>query len=1236
MTSAADCSQNRDELRLVREGTSQDQRLSPALDPAYAPADERGVANDMVFAQAYSAFLQYYDAGNAPAGDWKPFFSGDLSVQLAVAAVQDVEYYKSNQKEFFDFVNNQQNQSHEQQLKERLGYLFSLVGTLAQRLDALQQGLPAEISLKGMLQNLIASQLAPAFQRLLAYYKADDAVVPITDRLVADAQPGLIIMGSTTVVFKDLYHAGLSGTWITDSSADWQSYLAGIAADASVFGSGATVFERINHIATHNLFTSIFDQFLKAYARTVAAANLALQASFTDWDRHEPHYALFLAFLRLFVYARAELNTLTGRHLDFYYREVLRLKEKAAQPGHAHLLVALANQAQSRDFPAGELFQAGKDDLGSDAFFANDRDFVANQALVASLSTLYRHKNGPNETLPHQDGRLFASPVANSDDGPGADLTSVDQSWQPFYNKIYRDGALSAIDMPKAEVGFAIASHHLLLAEGSRVVVLEFSVGNVQQLQALTDDYKDGVVCQFTGEKGWIQKPAVVFATDGDLLLLAVALTGADPAVVPYAADLHGYDLQTDLPVLMVKLQQQDTADYLYPLLQDLEISGIDLTVYVQHLKTLAVSNDFGPVDSSKPFQPFGAQPVANSSLVVGSREAFQKTLSGATLNVQWQATPAPYGGKIVQVNTDYLQAGIWQQSGLDASDIQSSYFPLIDGGGAEPYLDAPDLSSQEFFATSSRSGFVRLRLSGDFGQSDFEQALIDYIKRVTDSDPNNDGSKPLPPVAPSIGELSLDYTARQTIALDSADQAQFDGRAALFLHVAPFGSAEQHPYLKIKDDIADKAVYLLPQFKHVNVLDPKLPKGAPVEHEAEFLLGVSGLIPPQNLALLFEVADGTADPLSEKPVPHLHWSYLRDNEWIAFAKNDVDDLTGELLDSGIVTFAMPRDASAANTLFPGGQHWIRGAVASQSDAVCRLRLVAAQALQATFADKGNDPAFPAKVLPPGTINKLDQPDADVKSVSQPFESFGGRGQEAPGAFYTRVSERLRHKDRAIGLWDYERLLLEAFPQIYKAKCLNHTQYEPNESGTGVYRELAPGHVTIVTIPDQQFHNLRDPFRPYTSLGLLAQIGTFLGQRLSCFAQLHVKNPQFEEIKADFKVRLYPGFDESFYLARLNESVIRFLSPWAFPGGGTPSFGGKVYKSVLINFAEEQPYVDYVTDFKLFHTFQDLNDVQQTEEGDEVQGSKAISILVSARNHVIAALNPAEVQTVGENCPCAA
>ncbi len=39
----------------------------------------------------------------------------------------------------------------------------------------------------------------------------------------------------------------------------------------------------------------------------------------------EPHFALVLAFLHLFEKLQAHQNTLTKRHLDFYYREVLQL-----------------------------------------------------------------------------------------------------------------------------------------------------------------------------------------------------------------------------------------------------------------------------------------------------------------------------------------------------------------------------------------------------------------------------------------------------------------------------------------------------------------------------------------------------------------------------------------------------------------------------------------------------------------------------------------------------------------------------------------------------------------------------------------------------------------------------------------------------------------------------------------------------------------------------------------------
>lgn len=1281
MSTSTDCSQNRDQLQLVREGTSREQRLYPALDPAYAPVDEHSIEHRMVFAQAYAACLKYHDPTNTEAGDWKPFFSEDVSVRLAVAAVQDVTYYRQKVKEFAAFLNDRKNRKYTD-LRNHLDYLFSCCATLAIRLDLLKESLPPEIALGQSLRNLVQGRLAPALMRLISYRKGGEAIagtkpvnLGVQEKAAVDTLDGkevpLAILGGDAVKFSVLGSADLSKDWT--KGEDWQTYYDGINGDDSVYGDGNTVFNRVNHIATHNLFTSVLDQFLKAYAHAVSNAKQELEKNLAERDRHEPHYALFLALLRLFEHARAEANTITGRHLDFYYREILRLKEKDAAPGHAHLLVELAKQVDSHEFKAGILFKAGKDGLGRDVYFASNRDFVANKAKVAALKTIYRHgieKVGTTAPTDIHEGRLYASPVANSDDGLGAELTSEDQSWHPFFNKTYEGRSLSKIRMPEAEVGFAIASHYLLMAEGKRTVTVNFtttsSVGAQLHYAAefmqyvdkfvppknfkkkyrfpwetaheISDsiNYNEDIVCLFTGEKGWVEKTASIFDIKDDALKLEIELSGADPAIVPYSAKKHGYGFSTDLPILLVKLRHQEKVEYIYPLLQDVEITKIDLEVDAKNLKTLAVSNDFGPVDTSKPFQPFGASPVKDNALIIGSNEVFQKKLSEATVKVKWQSPPEPFGDKKdkVEVITEYLQGGMWQNYKL-GPDVQKKItekseelfsFSLLgepESDKLPPYLDAPDLSKLENYNNSSRHGFVRLKISDDFGQGKYQDELLNYIVKATDDIANNEVEKPTPPTGPSITELTLNYTANQTITLDS-DKSKFEKRQSRFFHIAPFGHAEQHPVLN-----SSKKVHLLPQFEFQR-------DKAKQESEAEFYIGVTALKPPQNLALLFQVADGTANPLTEKPDKHIHWGYLHDNEWMPFAENEVEDRTGGLLNSGIVTFAVPRDASNTNTILPAGMHWIRGAVASGSEAVCRLVMVAAQALEVTYADKDNDPAFPARVLDTGTIGKLDQPDAAVKKITQPFPTFGGRGKEAPTAFHTRVSERLRHKERAIALWDYERLVLEAFPQIYKVKCLNHTQYEATENGSGIYRELAPGHVTVVTIPNQQFHNLRDPLQPYTSLGLLEEIESFLSKRLSCFVKLHVRNPEFEEVKVTFKVRLHDGFDETFNVKKLNTDITRFLSPWAFPGGAPPTFGGKIRKSALINFIEDQPCVDYVTDFQLFHSFLDNHNNPQTVEKDEVAGSKAVSILVSAMEHEITTFNPAEIDAPGEKCPCTA
>ncbi len=1271
---SSDCKQNTDPLKLIRSGTSQDQRLPAALNPAlpdWPRSIERKPEHAMVFARQYADFLQFYSSDNTVTGNWQAFFSRDISAQLAVAAIENVDDYRLQVKASFDFLHNNSNQANEAELKQQLGYLFSYAGSLARQLDLFKQLLPSEIALKGLLQNLIQRQLASTFGRLVSYYKADLALAA-ADRLIGDSTSGMTILGASTAVFSEIYSFEFSQDWILDGAPDWQTYAENLAADASVYGSGSSVFDRINHIATHNLFGSIYDQFLKALARCVSEAQNALAATFTDLDDHEPHYALFLAFLRLFEHVRAETDTLTQRHLDFYYRDILRLKERPAEPSRVHVLAELAKQAESHEIAPGALLKAGKDAGGVDAYFANDRAFVANKAQVTALQNVYRHSNSTHDSLPFNDGRLFAAPIANSEDGLGAKLLSQDLSWQPFFNKQYQAGELTAINMPQATVGFAVASHYLLLAEGTRTITLSFSVTGITTAFSLAAD----VDCLLTGLEGWFNAPVTAFSGSGTAMSLTITLDGGLPAVTPYVAKVHGFAFVTDLPIMRIVLKHRSDANFVYATLEAIRVQAMSLTVAVIGLKSLALSNDFGALDSAKPFQPFGAQPAKYNSLLIGSREAFQKHLSVCKLNTIWQTDPAPYK-KSVKLDIEFLHHGQWQSSSIPAIDITAQQFNLSAGlnNPVAPFIDAADLSEQQAFDSASRHGFVRLKTNDDFGQSDYEQALIDYIvnkispdgtsettniasrKLISDvavSTPSDfltdyfqslkEDPKPIPPIGPFMLQLTMEYTATQNFTLSAGTQSDFDARAGHFYHLGPFGHAEQHGFLK--NTAPDSNLYLLPPFKHINTagknaFDPQQPANNAINHEAEFYIGLTSLKPPQSLALLFQVADGTADPLSSKPDPHLHWSYLTANEWQPFDAYSIEDTTDSWLNSGIVTLAVPDDASADNTLLPAGQYWLRVAVAKESDAVCRLQLVAAQAFSATFSDQGNDPAFTDAPLLAGSIVKLDQPHADVKAINQPFSSFGGRGREQAGAFYTRISERLRHKDRAIALWDYERLLLEAFPQIYQVKCLNHTHYEPDTGGgSGIYKELAPGYVSIVTIPNQALQNQRDPLRPYTSLGLLHDIEVFMQQRLSCFVKLYVKNPLFEEVGLDFKVRFHAGFDETFYANQLNDAITRFLSPWAFTDASQPSFGGKIYRSVLLNFVEEQPYVDYVTDFKLSHHYQQFHeDGSITEEivadSADVQGSKAVSLLVSAREHVISVINPAQ-DTPGATCACAA
>jgi len=947
---------------------------------------------------------------------------------------------------------------------------------------------------------------------------------------------------------------------------------------------------------------------------------------FLSWLRQhqetKPHLALFLGFLYMFRVVQADLNTITQRHLDFYYREVLQLREQPAVADQVAVIFQLAKHVHRHEVKAGTLLKAGKDGTGVERLYRVEEDVVVNRAEVAEMRALLANIQ--------TDHRLYVSPVANSADGQGAEIETEEKSWATFGQP----------GRAQAEIGFAVASPVLFLAEGTRVVTIKliFKDALPFKVSHIYDEDKDASPSHafrvaFSGEEEWIfpsvfSKPVilpeketneeedtdVVEETEKEYSLsLEVTLSPDQPAVAAYNREVLSTPLNTRWPVVRLTLDPDWAEEpYLYALLKDAEVIRVELTVQVDGVRNLILQNGQGLLDPSKPFLPFGSRPFVGSNFYVGSWEVFQKDIYGLKLDFSWNELPGEgLDSYYDHSNSTYkrekadfqYQAALLNKRGwIDAGGSGELFASSASDGSStiEAIGDSPVLKYGSNAAMApfgrydvrTQRGFLRLSLRNkDFGHSVFQKIYSESAILLATWKPVGDDDQPpelpSPPYTPSMQDLSLSYSSTVTISTEKGDEQ--------FFHIHPFGASEQ-----------GLNGYLLPH----------------ITEEGQLFIGIRRLAPPQTLSLLIAVAEGSANPDSARQT--VHWSYLAGNGWSSLeeGRHILHDSTKGLLQTGIIRFDIPKDASLEHTRLPAGLHWIRASVKVDPDAVCRLIDIRAQALFARFQDQGNDPDHQRQPLPAETIGKLLVSDAAVDKVIQPYASFGGKVKEARPDFYTRTSERLRHKNRAITIWDYERLILNRFPSVYKVKCVNHTRFTGKLKN---YSEMAPGHVTLIIISNVQNKNAVDPLRPKASLALLAEIEDYIRAVNPPCIKVHVHNPIYEEVMVDFKVQFRSGVDAGYYRQRLEREIRSFLSPWASDCVADIRFGGRIHKSVALNFVEERSYVDYVSCFRMYH----LVDGKKGSDTDEAVATTGVSILGSTDGHEIRLIGEDE-----EDCGC--
>ncbi|MCK7559676.1 hypothetical protein MKQ70_33920 [Chitinophaga sedimenti] len=187
--------------------------------------------------------------------------------------------------------------------------------------------------------------------------------------------------------------------------------------------------------------------------------------------------------------------------------------------------------------------------------------------------------------------------------------------------------------------------------------------------------------------------------------------------------------------------------------------------------------------------------------------------------------------------------------------------------------------------------------------------------------------------------------------------------------------------------------------------------------------------------------------------------------------------------------------------------------------------------------------------------------------------------------------------------------MLQQFPEIYKVKCLQHSS-----GATGhCCAHQSPGDVTLIVVPDLRNANAIHPLEPKVSKDVLVRAADYLQQHCSFFTTVYVENPRYEKVLLECKVRFTTQGANGYYKKKLNEELVQFLSPWAFDSSLDITFGGAVRKSVLLNFIDERPYVDFVTDCHMYHV------VNGQRSGDlgEIFVSDPRAILVSGSQHTI-------------------
>lgn len=1238
----------------INNGVSQNERGSPLLLPDAVKIDDRNILDLVSFLGEYASLLNYYSYNKTTGepernGDWS-FFANDPLFRLAEIATSDASTFSKE----IALIQNvfQKKEVPASEMVYALRLLFDLIARLYTKINTwltYQDVLPEDFreKLTKIVQNKLSFLLTQTRKKAEFYKNTENR----SDYNYFD--PSLI------AAFDKRY-------WLYEEPK-------GLAIEETK--NSAT-----NQIDNYQKVVDIAQEIVNQHNKLADIARSTFYKLLEGKSDKNPNMGLLLSFLNLFEKAQEKINRIPERHLNFYYHDVLKFNETKILPDKTFVVISPVPGNGDLLLKKGLLFNAGKDLNGNTITYQALQDLVVNQAQIAELKTVFVAANpiaqppGKEMEQPLITGIFsagYASPIPPDKAFP---LFGEDQ--------FMYSGEQQTMSTIKPGFAVSSAAFFLNEGQRTINLSLHFTESSftehfVHRIQELADktglrDF-DGIFRQIfhqaiqvsgTGLKGWfsLEVSGITYTIQPEPCIgLTLILDPDQEALVAYNAKIHGTSYATPYPVLEFKLSN-NFPYYSYNFLNKLELSRIVVTCEIEGMKRLSLYNQYGQLDFEKPFQPLGLQPEKGSYLLIGSNEVFSKHVSEIEILVNWQSLPAtgdfatyyngynadaPYCNSSFTIEGSFLNKGRWL--------VPTAYVPVYDLYQTNPEDDAgtASINSQSVFRfavseklispesidpaslgaplkynTTTSGAFMKLELSTPvygFGAGLYNNVLSDAVlenaqaRMKADTNAAADtaeGNKPKPlpnpPFTPVAKSILLNYKATDVIGLLPGSERKngydpfyhldiFNTYSALPVDETEQVNATPNSVATDTEKIAGYK-YLLPAYPIQGCL----------------LIGVKNINAPQSLTLLFELSEKPSES-SISGLPLLKWSYLSKKGWKNFVPElNMHDGTNGLIKSGIVTLNIPVDISPENITMPDQLSWIRVQANDQLHVFGNLISIHPQAIEVEYkyADDANRSDLK---LPALTITKAMETIPGVKTIAQPISSSGGVFRENEKAFHNRVSERLRHKKRAILPWDFERLVLQHFPQVYKVKCLPASS-QNNRTNTGLTLVIIPRISTTDATMISDY--CREPAFGFT---MLEEIKELIQKHASAHARITVRNPVYERLMIKCSIKFEDN--NPFFLKQLNNDINRFLTPWIEGNETAGIIGSGIQRSTILSFVQQLSYVKFVTGFSLiktskingsYHFYDSSKGHQNTQASSDVlYALTPYSVFVPVKNHLI-------------------